>query len=735
MGKRNYKLYGMILSLGIITILTASIAFAGDNRIAVAQQRPSVRGSNTGSIDLRGSTNISRRNPKINLSLKNTDVKPVLRMFADKAGVNLILHPSVKGYVNLDLVNVPLNDAFRMVLQITDLTYTQDGNTIIVSSSEFARTSGISKQAINTVPVNYVDASTVANFLNQNIFSKKTPGLSNWDVVVTNAARNELLVFGTANDLAMVKKIVAKFDVPPLNTTFTVKHTTPAEMATLVCRMLQMTEGQLDQSSTSVQWDYSTSTYGDNNGNNGNNRNNTNNAGIPTGLAANIKPAKRFSLPFNFASKGVVTGFAGASSSSSSSSSSGGSGKSSGGGNSSSGSSSGGGSSNGSTSIQLGRNIVACVIGNGGNITTGNSDNGSSGGSGASGNSGSNASGAGSMNNNNSNSAGGVGSAFSSVTGGISGGSASMKLRSFGEQKMIVSYFPQRGTINILGGSKTMLNRIAEYIKENDIKQPQAFMDITIIELTEDGSKDFSNTWALYSKNFSVRAGSDGNTSATIPIGPRTSGQDLFSKVIGAPQLQWIINYTISNKKGRVVANPKIMITNGETSSIEITREYIDTVDAEIMSTSNVGNISGVERTYNKGDDLGLEFEMVPFISPEGYISLNFHANYSTPGSTVEAALVDGAEKELVATLLNERTIDLNNVRIKDNETLLIGGLVQENETKNVSKVPFLGDIPVIGVAFRSTSHERTKTELIILLTPRIIKDTEDIGSGQGDTL
>lgn len=709
--KRNYRLLGIILVLAILTVLTTSFAFASDLRLAVAQNKPVLRGNpTTQSIDLRGSTNISRKNPKITVSLKNTDVKPVLRMFADKAGVNIILHPSVKGYVNLDLVNVPLNDAFRMVLQVTDLTYSQDGNTIIVSSSEFARTSGISKQSINTVPVNYVDASMIANFLNQNIFSKKTPGLSNWDVVVTNATRNELLVFGTQNDLAMVKKIVAKFDVPPLNTTFTVKHTTPAEMATLVCRMLGMTEGVLDESSQSVQWDYST-------------RNDTpapqggsGTSGL-TGLAANIKPAHK-SIFASRRNNGVVTGFA------SSSSSSGGS---------SSGSSSGGGegsSSGGSSTIQLGKNVVACIIGGGaaGGSTGGEVTGGSTGG-GAGGAGGGSATGGGGTSQ-------GVGSAYSSVSGGVSGGSASLKLRSFGTQKMIVSYFPQRGTINVLGGSQQIVNRIGAYIKENDIKQPQAIMDITVLELNEDGQKDLTNAWNLYSKNFDVTFNNDGVTSGAIRIGPN-SDQNAFYKITGAPQVAWYINYTVTNRKGRVIANPKIMITNGETSKIDVTSEYIDTVDAEIQTGSGSGSdaIRGVERTYNKGSDLGLSFELVPFISPEGYISLNFSADYSTMKEQVEAALTGSGDKELVATLLNERKVDLKNIRIKDNETLLIGGLVQETDTRNVVKVPILGDIPLLGVFFRSSSTSKEKQELVILLTPRIIKDTEDIGVDEADTL
>ena len=103
MGKQNRRLWGTILVLTIITLLSTTFAFAADNKTAAQQKRPVIRGSASDSvIDLRGATNISKKNPRITLSLKDTDVKPVLRMFADKAGINLILHPSVKGYVNLD---------------------------------------------------------------------------------------------------------------------------------------------------------------------------------------------------------------------------------------------------------------------------------------------------------------------------------------------------------------------------------------------------------------------------------------------------------------------------------------------------------------------------------------------------------------------------------------------------------------------------------------------------------
>ena len=59
----------------------------------------------------------------------------------------------------------------------------------------------------------------------------------------------------------------------------------------------------------------------------------------------------------------------------------------------------------------------------------------------------------------------------------------------------------------------------------------------------------------------------------------------------------------------------------------------------------------------------------------------------------------------------------------------MLGGLIQEEERKNVSKVPFLGDLPVVGSVFRSTNTVNTKNELVIMITPHIINDTEDVAS------
>jgi len=74
-------------------------------------------------------------------------------------------------------------------------------------------------------------------------------------------------------------------------------------------------------------------------------------------------------------------------------------------------------------------------------------------------------------------------------------------------------------------------------------------------------------------------------------------------------------------------------------------------------------------------------------------------------------------------TLTRSRDYEAKNVRVKDGETLVIAGLIQESETNTQSKAPILADIPVIGTLFKNQSTTKSRSELIFMITPRIIKD------------
>lgn len=154
----------------------------------------------TGNIQIAGSSK------KVTLSLRDADVKQVLRMFADKANMNIIFHNTVRGEVTLDLKDVPINTALEFVLDACELTYIRQDNNIIIASKDAAKDLSYARQNFTTIPVKYVNAQSVADFVNKSMFNGKYQGISSVPVVAVNANKNELMVFGTEEDEILIKK-------------------------------------------------------------------------------------------------------------------------------------------------------------------------------------------------------------------------------------------------------------------------------------------------------------------------------------------------------------------------------------------------------------------------------------------------------------------------------------------------------------------------------------------------
>lgn len=569
-----------------------------------------------GPVNLNQGVKITNSDAKISLSLRDSDVKQVLRMFAQKAGINVIFHSSVSGKVTLDLVNVTLNDAFLMVLRSAELTYVMDGKNLIVASNAQGTKLSFTKQSLTIIPVKYERAQNIANFLNNNVFGANITGLSNDKIVTSNPATNEIMLFGSQNDVEIARQIVEKLDRKPMINTFKVNHTTPKEMAMLLC-------------STFVEVNKEVSTEEEDD------------------LAEDDDEDDQMDEDEEI------------------------------------------------KKVKLGSGIVACrateevVRGDSEDTTTSSSDN---------------------------------------EEGAI---------KMFSSAPLSIVYFQDLGTINVNGGSYEQVKVIKEFIEQNDKKQPMAYVEMSVIELNETGSKEFANEWNLWtpfiSLQFDTSQGLSTNANhPTFFMGDRydvvnsenpSEVRYTVDKYRGDSTLVYRLRYLVQNGKGRVLTNPKIMVTNGQKSTIDMTSDYVKTVKTELITT--IDN-AGMSRTYEVGDDEGLKIELVPFISPDGYVSLNIKPEFATIKERVYAPGQSG-EDELQATLLQRRDLSLNNIRIKDGETLVLAGMIKENETQQTTKIPVLGDLPLVGVFFRTSSNQKSKEELVIMITPHIVYSSDDI--------
>ena len=557
-------------------------------------------------VRLVGDAKIKNGDKRLSVSLRDSNVKQALRMFADKAGLNIIFHDSVEDKtITLDLVGVTLNDALRMVMQASDLSYFVDGDTLIIASAEKSKEMNMTKQNMMTLPVRFADATNVAEFLNKNIFSVNKPGLSNTEIVAVNPSRNELLIFGTQSDYDMAKKVLEMLDEPTRITNFKVNHVTPKEMAKNICKAI--VKGYSDSDN-------------DNNNDDDNDDNDDDNDN-----------------------------------------------------DSDSDSSSGSGSK-----VTLGKASIACVSGKAGSDSEG---------------------------------------------GGSGGENGPVSLKKNG---MKIMYYENLGMVTVVGGSQDQLDTISAYISATDIKQPMAYIEISIIELNEDGSKQFQTNWSVLTRRygFSFMNGVTAITSGD-GVSPIMWSGSIDSRALGpkTAEITQLFQYMVENKKAKVLANPKILVTSGKESKIDLTSDYVQKMESQMVS----GTSTSISRNPTIGSDKGISVTLTPFISRDGYVVMNLAPEYSVEVDKAWAENPDTHEKDLIATLLARRNLTLNNIRVKDGDTLVIGGLIQEEDTNDVMKIPLLGDIPGLGFFFRTVANKKHKQELVLLITPHIIKDSEDL--------
>jgi type IV pilus assembly protein PilQ len=161
----------------------------------------------------------------------------------------------------------------------------------------------------------------------------------------------------------------------------------------------------------------------------------------------------------------------------------------------------------------------------------------------------------------------------------------------------------------------------------------------------------------------------------------------------------------IVSGNGKILTDPTMVVQEGQTSKIKLTQEVFGGYEITANSRKPIIKNAGLtlDIAVNRIDD-------------NGFVSVGVQPTVSAIGSSVQT--VDG-----IITLLQERTLTSGEIRLRDGQTLILSGIIQENDRTTVSKTPILGDLPILGALFRSTKKENQRQEVIVLLTPQILND------------
>ncbi|MBX9950484.1 MAG: hypothetical protein K2Y39_15055, partial [Candidatus Obscuribacterales bacterium] len=174
------------------------------------------------------------------------------------------------------------------------------------------------------------------------------------------------------------------------------------------------------------------------------------------------------------------------------------------------------------------------------------------------------------------------------------------------------------------------------------------------------------------------------------------------------------LNMLLQTNKAKLIANPSVVVVDNTESLITLAQEVVH----KVTSTVSLGVVTtNVELTK-----AGIFLNVLPKVAEDGFITMRLRPQVSTP---LGAPLVFGNPNQnpTIVTLLNIRDIMSQEVRVKDGQTLVIGGLFTENEAAILAKVPYLAETPVLGALFRNSLKGRNRTELMLLITPKIVEE------------
>ena len=196
---------------------------------------------------------------------------------------------------------------------------------------------------------------------------------------------------------------------------------------------------------------------------------------------------------------------------------------------------------------------------------------------------------------------------------------------------------------------------------------------------------------------------------------------------VGLPQLfQFpsrflsLLQAQISSGNAKILTDPTLVIQEGETAKLNLGQEVI--TNQTVQSQSSGGTTTVTVSTEKGTVGLTLQIE-VNRIDDNGFVTMNVNPSVTLPGpsSTIGATNLTGS---VVISLLSRRDLVSGQVRLRDGQTLILSGIIQDQDRTTIRKVPILGDIPIIGALFRSTSRQNQRQEVIALVTPQVLDDS-----------
>lgn len=306
-------------------------------------------------------------------------------------------------------------------------------------------------------------------------------------------------------------------------------------------------------------------------------------------------------------------------------------------------------------------------------------------------------------------------------------------------QRATIARFPGANALVISASADTQ-RMLAEVIRQLDQRRQQVLIEAIVVELSDNAVKELGVQWLLAGED-GVPLGMTNYSNSGVPLVPIAGGlaagqlddddplreqlQNLaLNTLLGANGFiggaggslgdglfGFIINAAKNDEGSNLLQTPSLMTLDNEEATILVGQEVPITTGETLLD----GNSNPFRTTQRQ--DIGVKLSVRPQINAGGSITLFLRQEVSS----INGVLTNSAQ-DLV---LNKRELETTLV-VDDGDIAVAGGLLDQNDRMSVDKVPGLGDIPYVGALFRSTSHQRGRTNLMVFIRPTIIRSPAD---------
>ncbi len=314
-------------------------------------------------------------------------------------------------------------------------------------------------------------------------------------------------------------------------------------------------------------------------------------------------------------------------------------------------------------------------------------------------------------------------------------------------------------TVTLVGDAQ--LVSVAEnYLRQIDLRQRQVALTVRILDVTLKNDADVKNSFAFrYGNNFIVSqegqmVGAFNNRLPPVSADPLVPGPLNPGQNYAANNFYDLVRAQIQSENTKVLASPTLILSenaepiqggaavaaaageggNTVLNTATIGRPYANesfvTVGTQVITdyTVQAGQNGAPNTCQPEFGTAGLTFgAKVSKIDDNGFVTFSLSPAVSAVADTPQQ--IQGCGN---VSILRVRRLDTGSVRVRDGQTLILTGVISDEDRQAVTKWPILGDLPFVGQFFRSSSNNRSKNELVILVTPRIVDDVQGGAYGYG---